>query len=85
MYKNSSSNNLFTLKTIVMKIKISTIQLLLIVMALCLPALLHAQGPGFGDDTDDVPIDGGLTVLLAAGVGYGVKKMRNAKAKLQDK
>ena len=29
----------------------------------------------------DCPIDGGLSVLLAAGVGYGVKKYREAKKK----
>ena len=58
-----------------MKIKTSTI--LVIVFALCcfLPSLLHAQ-PGFGDDTDDVPIDGGLSLLVAAGIGYGIKKAK---------
>ena len=40
-----------------------------------LPSLVHAQ-PGFTDDTNDVPLDGGLSLLLAAGVGYGVKKLR---------
>jgi len=43
------------------------------------PTLLHAQGPGFGDDTDDVPVDGGISLLVAAGVGYGVKQMRKKK------
>jgi hypothetical protein len=43
-----------------------------------LPALLHAQ-PGFTDDTNDVPIDGGLSLLVAAGVGYGAKKMSNKR------
>jgi hypothetical protein len=28
----------------------------------------------------DVPIDGGLSVLLAAGVGYGIKELRKKKA-----
>lgn len=27
----------------------------------------------------DVPIDGGLSVLLAAGVGYGIKELRKKK------
>ncbi len=43
-----------------------------------LPALLHAQ-PGFVDDTTDVPVDGGLSLLVAAGVGYGVKKIRKKR------
>jgi hypothetical protein len=40
-----------------------------------LPVLATAQ-PGFGDDVEDVPIDGGLSLLLAAGVGYGAKKVK---------
>jgi len=33
-----------------------------------------------GDDPD-VPIDGGLSILIAAGVGYGVKKIRDERKK----
>ncbi len=29
----------------------------------------------------DVPIDGGLGILLAAGVGYGIKRIRQEKKK----
>jgi len=57
-----------------MKLKISTIQLVVFLGLFLVPSLLHAQ-PGFGDDVDDVPIDGGLSLLVAAGVGYGVKKV----------
>ncbi len=46
------------------------------------PFLLKAQ-PGFGDDVDDVPLDGGLSLLLAAGAGYGIKKARALKRKRQ--
>ncbi len=63
-----------------MKLKISTIQMLILVICFLLPCLLHAQ-PGFGDDTDDVPIDGGLSLLVAAGVGYGAKKIREKRKK----
>ena len=31
---------------------------------------------GSSSGRNDVPIDGGLTLLLAAGVGYGVKRAR---------
>lgn len=31
--------------------------------------------------TEAVPIDGGLTLLLAAGVGYGLKKVRDDRKK----
>ena len=55
--------------------KISTIQILALLAVLFLPTLLHAQ-PGFDDEVNDVPIDGGLSLLVAAGVGYGAKKLR---------
>lgn len=64
-----------------MKRKISTINLIYIILPcilFLLPALLHAQ-PGFTDDTNDVPIDGGLSLLVAAGVGYGAKKIREKR------
>ena len=55
--------------------KISAIQILALLVILFLPTLLHAQ-PGFDDEVNDVPIDGGLSLLVAAGVGYGAKKLR---------
>lgn len=60
--------------------------MLLIIIILLFPMLGISQpGPGGGggtgsnpDDTGgSVPIDGGLSLLLAAGVGYGVKKLRD--------
>ncbi len=65
----------------IMKLKISTAQLVTFVLLFAfflLPAITHAQ-PGFGDDVDDVPVDGGLSLLVAAGVGYGAKKLRAAR------
>ena len=43
-----------------------------------LPAIVNAQ-PSFTDDVSDVPIDGGLSLLVAAGVGYGAKKIREKR------
>lgn len=38
------------------------------------------SAPGFGDDVPDtIPVDGGLSLLVVAGVGYGVKKLRDKK------
>lgn len=58
-------------------------QLLSYCILLCilfiLPTLLNAQ-PVFDDDVNDVPIDGGLTFLVAAGIGYGAKKMRDKRS-----
>lgn len=49
-----------------------------------LPVITHAQveaPPDGGGDPGDLnaPIDGGLSLLLAAGTAYGVKKCRNIK------
>jgi len=55
-----------------------TIMILLVIM-IGLPMLVHAQpDPG---DNPDAPIDGGLSLLVAAGVGYGVKKVREGRKK----
>ena len=41
------------------------------------PGKVNAQiDPG---DDPDAPIDGGLSLLLAAGVGYGIKKRRDSR------
>ena len=32
--------------------------------------------PGFDDDVEDTPLDGGLVVLAIAGAAFGAKKMR---------
>ena len=41
---------------------------------------VHAQGPGFDPDIEDeVPFDGGISLLAAAGIGYGIKKLKAAK------
>ena len=58
------------------KIQITTTLLLIVVSIL--PFFAMAQDPGGGPD---VPIDGGLGLLLAAGVAYGVKKYRDGKKK----
>ena len=46
-----------------------------------IPVLAIAQDPGGGPDA---PIDGGLSLLIAAGAAYGVKKYRNAKKKSEE-
>jgi hypothetical protein len=55
-----------------MKLK-SFLPALILPWMLCLPILLLAQDDPGGDPAA-VPIDGGLSILLAAGVGYAVKK-----------
>ena len=59
--------------------KIINLQTLLILAMLVLPTLVHASA-GFDDDTLDTPIDGGLSLLVAAGVGYGAKKLKERRS-----
>ena len=35
--------------------------------------------PGFDDQTNDIPIDGGISVLLGAGFAYGAARLRKKK------
>ena len=55
--------------------------LMIIICCLVLPMIGFAQGPPDPCDQPGAtcPIDGGLSFLIAAGVGYGVKKYRQAK------
>jgi len=53
----------------------ATIKMIALLVLFSLPLLSLAQG-GVPEDPVDTPIDGGLSVLLAAGAAYGVKRMR---------
>jgi len=52
-----------------------------LIMLFCLPFLAMAQGPDPGPCPTCIPIDGGLSLLIAAGVGYGIKKVRDSRKK----
>lgn len=45
-----------------------------------IPGRAYAQLGDPGDDPD-APIDGGVSLLVAAGVGYGIKKARDQRKK----
>ncbi len=51
----------------------------LIAITLILPMALFAQTLA----DPDSPIDGGLSLLIAAGIGYGAKKVHDNKKKKQ--
>ncbi|MDQ6756614.1 MAG: hypothetical protein M3004_06730 [Bacteroidota bacterium] len=55
-------------------------QISVITIFCLLPSLLFAQG-GPGGDPDVVPVDGGLSILAAAGVAYSVKKIKDYRKK----
>lgn len=45
--------------------------------------VVKAQPPDPGTDPN-APIDGGLSLLIAAGVGYGAKKIREKKKQQEE-
>lgn len=50
-------------------------------LSLCmLPEQVLAQ-PGDPEGDPDTPIDGGVSILVAAGVVYGIKKIREERKK----
>ena len=63
-----------------MKKLLNKLKLLLIIGMITTPGILLGQ-PGGDDDDDvtDVPFDGGVSLLVAAGVGYGLKKAHDKK------
>lgn len=42
-------------------------------------AIASINDPGLPADDPDVPLDGGVSLLLAAGAVYGIKKIRQLK------
>lgn len=73
-----------------MKKIFSSTRVLLLAMILCFPLGAFA----WGNDHDwnnnncgtDVPLDGGLSFLIVAGAGYGIKRVMEIKEKAtQDK
>ena len=71
-----------------MKKYINTINTTPIIKIICLfivfisiTSLLQAQPPSMGGDPNSAPVDGGLSLLIAGGVGYGVKKAREKRKK----
>lgn len=51
----------------------------LLLTSICLLPSAFAQGPGFDDGVEDTPIDGGVTAIAAAALGYGIKKIKERR------
>lgn len=66
-----------------MKKLVNQYKLLLIICIIMLPAISIAQ-PDFDPETVDVPFDGGVSLLVAAGIGYGMKKIYDKKKEEKD-
>lgn len=52
----------------------------LLAALLLLAPLAYGQGSG-GPDPARVPLDGGSALLLTAGVGYGLRKLQQLRAR----
>jgi hypothetical protein len=64
-------------------VKWLTMLAIMLIVFICLPSLVQAQFPDCPDPTVACPIDGGLSFLIAAGVVYGVKKVRDGRKQKQ--
>lgn len=53
----------------------------MIVVLTCIVSLKALAIDDDGGPLDDAPIDGGLSLLVAAGVGYGIKKVKHHRKK----
>jgi hypothetical protein len=72
-----------------MKRLFERLKLALVIGAITVPVFVMAQPGGTGggnpgDPVEDVPFDGGVTLLVAAGVAYGLKKVHEKKKAERD-
>jgi hypothetical protein len=58
------------------KLLFSAILLASICVYLIIPEIITAQ-PSFPDDPEQIPIDGGIAILAAAGTGYAIKNLKD--------
>jgi hypothetical protein len=57
---------------------------LTIALVLLLTTIIMAQPPGLPSPPSQAPIDGGLSLLAAAGGGYAIKKLRDKRKAADD-
>jgi hypothetical protein len=83
-FMNSSDfNNQSTLQPMNIKTTTTIALILLVLIIVLMPSLAMAQGgPGSGlPDDPGTPIDGGASLLAGAAALYGIKKLRDKRAK----
>lgn len=67
-----------------MKPSTSIVYSLVTALFICLLPMISLAQAVLPEDTLDTPIDGGLSLLIAAGVGYGIKKVRDERKKTRE-
>ena len=63
--------------------KVQITFMLLLTALIASPVISFAWGAP-PPDCNDVPLDGGLSLLVAAGAGYGIKKVAEKRKKNQE-
>lgn len=66
-----------------LKLQSSIAAIVLLSLVFFFPTLISAQpgGPGGAPTPIGVPFDGGLSLIIAAGAGYAIKKQRDYRKK----
>jgi hypothetical protein len=64
-----------------MKISMKIFKLMMVAVLILSTTAVFAQAPTLPNDPENVPIDGGLSLLVAAGVGYAVKRKKDQASK----
>jgi hypothetical protein len=55
------------------------IMLIVSLIMVVVPVVAQGLGPGLPGDDPDVPIDGGMYVLMAAGILYGIRSIKKSR------
>lgn len=75
----SATNNIYRIDLISENPNMKKHALLILLIFLSSIAMAQGDDPGLPGNDPDVPLDGGISLLLAAGAVYGVKKIRQLK------
>lgn len=54
-----------------------------VINVLCFVLVCYSLNAQTNLPDDGVPVDGGISALMAAGIGYGIKKIKDSKNKLK--
>lgn len=58
--------------------------MMVMLMSMAMPLMVNSQPPAPDSDDIDTPIDGGISLVLAAGGALGIKMLRSKKKRSFD-